>query len=314
MKCLILAGGFATRLWPFTEKRAKPLLPIAGKPLLSHTIEKIPDYLPIIISTNSAYADDFEKWKKNFPKRQIEIFIEDAESDDAKPGALAGVSLAIQKLKLNSNILLLAGDNYFGFSIQNFISNFRNGPLLAAYDIGSLEEARKFGVVVEKFGKVVEFQEKPDKPKSTLISAGCYVLPQFNLPEVVEYAKKHADNIGGLFEYFLQKGNEVRCWSFSDPWFDIGSFEAYISAHKFLLKQSQIITETAKLHDTDLSGAVVIGENALIKDSVIIDSVILDGVEIKNCVIKNSIIDNSCKLKGLDLDHKILRACTKIKI
>ena len=62
MQCFILAGGFATRLWPLTEKQAKPLLPIAGKPILTHLIEKIPDDLPITVSTNAAFQGGFKEW------------------------------------------------------------------------------------------------------------------------------------------------------------------------------------------------------------------------------------------------------------
>ncbi len=314
MKCLILAGGFATRLWPFTEKRAKPLLPIAGKALLTHTLERLPMGMPIIISTNQAYARDFENWAKDFPERKIDIFIEDAHSDDAKPGALAGVSLAIRKLNLDSNILLIAGDNYFGFDLAKFTGKYENKPLIACYDIQDLNEAKKFGVVVEKWGKVIEFQEKPENPKSTLVSAGCYVLPAGLLPKVVEYAREYADNLGGLFEYFLRQGEVVQTFSFTEPWFDIGSFGAYLEAHKLLVGENQIIGENFSRDNSQLSGAIVIGDNVKLSDCEIVDSVILDNCELHDCVIKNSVIDQNCKLRGLDLDHKILRENVRIEI
>lgn len=314
MKCLILAGGFATRLWPFTEKRAKPLLPIAGKALLTHTLERIPAQMPIIISTNQAYARDFAEWASDFPERKIEVFIEDAENDDAKPGALAGVSLAIRKLKLDCNLLLIAGDNYFGFDLKKFTDKFDGRPLIACHDIGSKAEARKFGVVVEKWGKVVEFQEKPEKPKSTLVSAGCYVLPARLLPSVVEYAREYADNLGGLFEYFLREGEVVETFNFAEAWFDIGSFGAYLQAHKFLVGDNRLIGQNFSRENTRLRGAIVLGNNVKLTDCEILDSVILDDCELVDCVIKNSVIDRNCKLQGLDLDHKILRAGVKISV
>jgi len=314
MKCLILAGGFATRLWPFTEKRAKPLLPIAGKPLLSHTLDFLPKDIPIIISTNQAYARDFAEWASGFPERKIEIFVEDAHSDDAKPGALAGLSLAIRKLKLESNLLLIAGDNYFGFDLRKFIGVYEGKPLLACHDIGDKDEARKFGVVVEKRGKVVEFQEKPENPKSTLVSAGCYVLPARLLPSVVEYAREYADNLGGLFEYFLRNGEDVRAFSFREAWFDIGSFGAYLQAHKFLLGSKQILGQGITRDNTQLRGAIVIGDNVKLKDCTIIDSVVLDDCVLEDCVIKNSVIDQGCHLRGLDLDYKIIRAGVRISV
>lgn len=314
MQCLILAGGFATRLWPFTENRAKPLLPLAGKPLLSHTIERLPLEIPIIISTNQAYASDFRKWADSYPDRNIEIFIEDAEAEDFKPGALAGTALAIEKLQIDSNLLLIAGDNYFGFDISNFIAAYKGRPLLAAYDIKEKSLARKFGVVVEKWGKLVEFQEKPAEPKSTLVSTGCYVIPRHLLHDLILYSREYADNLGGLFEYFLRQRKEVSVWGFDEPWFDIGSFKDYMAAHKFLMKEERKLMGQARLIDSKTRGSVILGNNVTLEDSVVVDSIILDNAKVVNCVVKNSIIDENANISGLDLDHKIIRKNTKIEI
>ncbi|MFP4486683.1 MAG: sugar phosphate nucleotidyltransferase, partial [Campylobacterales bacterium] len=226
----------------------------------------------------------------------------------------AGVSLAIRKLEIKDDLLLIAGDNYFGFHLDDFVVRYRGVPLLAAYDIEDVREARKFGVVVEKQGRAVEFQEKPAEPKSTLVSAGCYVLPKDLLGEVVKYAKKHADNLGGVFEYFLKKGEEVRVWSFREAWFDIGSFKAYLQAHKYLLDGEKIVDKTALREDSQLRGSVVIGPHVKLINSTVMDSVVLEHTVLEDCVIKNSVIDKKCELRGLDLDHKIMREGTQIKI
>ena len=75
MKALILAGGFAKRLWPLTLDKAKPLLPIAGKPVISHIVEKIPPQISIVVSTNEMFAGDFSDWRASHPQRDITIYV-----------------------------------------------------------------------------------------------------------------------------------------------------------------------------------------------------------------------------------------------
>ena len=206
MKCIILAGGFATRLWPLSENKAKPLLHLKDRPILSHIVDGLPQGLEIIISTNVAFEQDFLAWAKHRPDRKIRVFVEDSMENESKKGALGAVALAIRKEKIDEDLLLIAGDNYFGFRISDFVNSFKGNPILAAYDIGSLEAAKKFGVVVTNDGRVVGFQEKPREPKSTLVSTGCYVFPKRNLADIAEYAQTHKDNLGGIFEHLLNKG------------------------------------------------------------------------------------------------------------
>src|SRR5688572_20463327 len=110
MKALLLAGGYATRLWPLTEGIAKPLLIVGDKPLLSHVVDSIPETIKIIVSTNEDFGQDFENWKREFhPKRDITIFIEPS-SRDKQLGALGAISYAIKKFG-EDDYLISAGDN-----------------------------------------------------------------------------------------------------------------------------------------------------------------------------------------------------------
>jgi glucose-1-phosphate thymidylyltransferase len=315
MKCLILAGGFATRLWPLSEKKAKPLLHVKDKPLISFIVENLPDEMEIIISTNAFFEEGFKKWMKNYPKRSIQIMVEDADHEDIKKGALGATAMAIEEYKIDEDILLIAGDNYFGFKMQDFIDAFTGTPLLAAYDIGDTHAARKFGVVVtNKEGDVTEFQEKPQEPKSTLVSTGCYVFPASNLQDIINYAKDHNDNLGGVFEYLLQKGETINTFTFDGDWYDIGSFDAYLRANQELISD-QVIKEEGVIVEgsNNLEGGVYLGENTHITDSLIDRSIILKNCVIEDCVLRNCVIDEGSHLKGIDLSHQMIREGSRIE-
>ena len=314
MKCIILAGGFATRLWPLTENKAKPLLHLKDRPLISHIVEKLPEDTEIIISTNAVFEEEFRKWAENFKDRNIKIFVEDSEGDEMKKGALGATALVIKMESINEDLMLLAGDNYFGFEMQDMLDRFTGNPLLAAYDIKDKEKAKKFGVVVQRDGKAAEFQEKPEEPKSTLVSTGCFLFPAKNLKDIVDYAKEHNDDLGGVFEYLTGKGETIDVFHFDEPWVDIGSYEAYLQANKDLLAGEVIEEEGVKKEGfNEFIGGVYLGENATIRDSIIDHSVILKNCEIDNCVIRNCVIDENCTLKNLDLSHKMIRQGSQIE-
>lgn len=317
MQSFILAGGFATRLWPLTERRAKPLLPLAGKPLLTHLVERIPKDLPITVSTNTIFADDMKEWAKTISERSIEVMVEDTAHDAQKLGALGAVSKWIREQNMSDDILLLAGDNYMELDLSHFRSLFKASPLLAAHDIGSLDQARSFGtVIVEQSSNalknVTAFEEKPAHPKSTLVSTGCYILPAATLPVLCEYAVTHPDNVGGIFEEFLKRNLSVDCFAFTETWKDIGSFEAYMSLHREITEKP-VIDAQATLENTRLEGAVAIGPRAEIRNSTLTDCIIFGQCRIEDCALSECIIDVGCDLKGVDLTKKMIRHDTRLR-
>lgn len=321
MRTLILAGGFATRLWPLTEHRAKPLLPLVGKPILSHIIEKLPKDFHVTVSTNAAFEEDFNEWQ-NHIGRPVTVYIESALHDDAKLGALRAVGDWINREKIDEDVLLLTGDNYLGFDMHTFLAAYRPGtPLLAAYDIGSLEQAKKFGTVVlhadpstgsGQAHTVDAFEEKPKEPKSTFISTGCSILPAAVLPILVEYSKDHADNVGGIFEEFLRRKHAVDAFTFTEPWFDIGSFEAYVDATRLLVGDAEVHGERSRFEDSKRTGSVVLGKGTDVVRSQLTNTVVFDNCFIEDCVLENCIIDNGCSLRGVELSGKMLRADTTL--
>jgi len=313
MHAFILAGGFATRLWPLTEQRAKPLLPLAGKPILTHLVEMIPEEIPISVSTNATFKEGFEEWKQDLGRANIEIIIEDTAHDDQKLGALGATAQWLTENKIDDDLILLTGDNYFGFSFDAFLNAIEpDTALIAAHDIQDREKAKYFGTVVLDQGKVIAFEEKPTEPRSTLISTGCSFLPRSTLPILIDYAKEHPDNVGGIFEELLRKEKKINCFQFSEPWFDIGSFDAYLAATKELIGDTVHLEEGAKCIDGNQEGSIVLGRGTQVTDSTLRNVVVFEDCRIHDCVLEDCIIDDDCVLEGVDLIGKMLREGTRL--
>lgn len=315
MHTFILAGGFATRLWPLTEKRAKPLLPLAGTPIISYPVQQLPKDMPVTVSTNNVFKEGFEQWKQENDFSNAEVLIEDTKSDDHKLGALGAVAQWVNDQQIDDDVLLIAGDNYCGFSLTDFIAAYDRRPLVAAYDIKDLNEAKLFGTVILEPGssQVQAFEEKPKEPKTTLVSTGCSVLPKETLPVLLEYAKEHPDNIGGIFEEFLRRNIQVDCFTFADPWFDIGSFGAYLEATKKLVGSSVKSGEGSSYDTSEMEESVVLGANSQVHESQLKNVVIFDNCTITDCILEDCIIDNNTVMKGIDLTGKMLREGTVLK-
>lgn len=315
MKAFILAGGFATRLWPLTEKRAKPLLPLAGVPLIEHLVRDIPEGIPIIISTNAVFQDDFEKWKSHYDDSdRITILIEETSSDDKKLGALGATAQWITRHSIYEDILLLTGDNYCGFSFATFLKAATpDTTLIAVHDIGSLEQAKQFGTVLVDDIRVTGFEEKPKEPKTTLVNTGCSLLPASVLPILTTYAVEHPDNVGGIFEELVRQGKPVECFAFTEPWFDIGSFEAYINATKELVGNHILQEEGSVVEETEAQGSIVIGAHSRVRRSTLENVVLFEQCDIDDCVLRNCVLDSKCTLKNVDLEGKMLREGTTLK-
>lgn len=312
MKALILAGGFATRLWPLTIDKAKPLLPISDKPIISHIVEKIPSDIPVIVSTNAVFESDFRAWRDTHPERDITIFIEDSSSDKGKKGALAAIALVIQKFNIEEDLLMIGGDNFFQFSLPAFLDRFDGRPLLAACDIRDIEEAKKYGVVVADGTDIVDFQEKPNEPKSTLAGTCCYLFPKEHLTEIVTYAGQHPDKLGGIFEHYLAIGANPQVFTFIDYWNDIGSFRAYIDTHVFTGKTSVPQKFCDPSLNNTFEGVNYIDQSCVIENATIKNSIIMPGTIIKNGEIDSCIIDRDCELENIDLMYEIVKQGTVV--
>ncbi len=239
MKALILAAGYATRLYPLTEHRPKPLLEVAGKPIVEHIINKIEsiqEISEILIITNHRFHDHFSIWLNHYQSpKKIKLINDGTFSNDDRLGAVGDINFVLKEEDIDEDLLVIAGDNLFGFLLQDFVDAFNNhgSSVLAFYDMKDIEKVRKrFGVGLLQENEVVDFEEKPAEPRSTLAATACYLFSKCDLQLVEELVEKGgADAPGDLVKWLVQR-SKVNGFVFDEHWFDIGSFESLKEAEE----------------------------------------------------------------------------------
>jgi len=306
MKCLVLAGGFGTRLWPLTRDKPKPLLKIKGEPVITHILNKIPEEIDVTVSINRKFEKDFIEWKKTL-KRKVKLFVEEATENKEKLGAVGALNYFIQTKKIKDDLLVIGGDNYFELPLKDFLASCCNKPVIALYEVHEKNKAKEYGVVTLEGRKIVKLEEKPQNPDTTIISTAIYFLPAACFNHLNDFCLTgKPDNLGEFFAYLIQREN-VLGWQFDGLWFDIGNFKSYLEAHVKTVKG--IIREKgAKIINSSLSGSVFIGEEARIVNSLVKNSIIMNSSVVEDSFIENSIVDAESIVKNsklsFDLTHR----------
>jgi glucose-1-phosphate thymidylyltransferase len=228
MKSLVMAAGFGTRLYPLTLGKAKALLEYKGKPLINYVIEQIPQDIDILVNVNLRFAADFRRWQKTLD-RKVTLCIEPVSTEQEALGAVGSIAYWVKEKRITEDLLVLASDNYFEFDLHQFISSYNGrNPLVAVYDMGDKSKVSEFGVVRLDGNRIVELVEKPKKPKSSLVAIACYIFPQRIFPLLFQCCVEGRDNLGTFVSYLVEV-DEVRAFTFSQAWYDIGSLEVYRS-------------------------------------------------------------------------------------
>ena len=245
MNALILAAGYATRLYPLTRDKAKPLLVVGGKPIIEWVVDNligIPDLETIYVVTNDKFAADFEAWsqryQKQHPEFKFKIINDGSTSDEDKLGAIGDMSFVVTRENLaQSSLLVIAGDNLFTESLVNFVNCARGtDATVAVYDVGDLEAIKKYGnITVDAEGIITRFEEKPRKPQGTLAAIALYYYSPAVLSLLTTYlaAGNNADQ-PGRFVQWLYTRKPVKTFQITGKWLDIGSKETLEKADAIL--------------------------------------------------------------------------------
>jgi len=249
MKIIILAAGYATRLEPLTLTIPKSLLEVGKKKIIDRIMEKIASLKggasSICIVTNAKFFNVFNEWLKSSKYFKNTSLLNDGSiSNETRLGAIRDLELVMAEKAIDDDLLVVAGDNLFDMDLNKFIEFARSRPdgvSVALYDIKSIELARSFGVLkVDPAGRVVDFEEKPPEPKSTLISTGIYYFPKNKLAFIKEYVKmQNKLDAPGYYISWLVKRDKVFGYSFSEDWYDIGNLESLKKADADYLRKER---------------------------------------------------------------------------
>ena len=242
LKAVILAAGYATRLYPLTENKPKCLLTVGGRTILDALCEKL-DALEsleeIILVTNARFFDQLNVWKKESRlKRPVRILNDGTTSNDNRLGAIGDLGLAIREAAIRSDILLLASDNLFKQNLNGFI-NFaqekKDAVSIAVYDLRDPKlAAKKFGVVeMDASGFVTRLEEKPESPRVSTIGMGVYYFPAGSLHLVTDYlGLTDAQDAPGYYVRWLAERVKIFGFIFSGLWYDIGDLKSLEEANR----------------------------------------------------------------------------------
>jgi glucose-1-phosphate thymidylyltransferase len=239
MKAVILAAGYATRLYPLTLDRPKALLPVGGRPMVEHLLlrlESVEGLDAIYLVTNSKFADAFREWAAGWEGKEVQI-VDDGTGDEAsKLGAIGDLDLTIRSAGIDDDVLVVAGDNLFSESLAPFaeFGRAKRAPAIGVYDVGDLEAVRRYNAIeLGEDDRLRYFEEKPEQPRSTLIGIALYFYPRESLGLVREYleAGNNPDQPGRFVEWLYPRV-PVYAWRVPGRWYDIGSAETLAEADR----------------------------------------------------------------------------------
>ncbi|MFC7140271.1 NDP-sugar synthase [Halosimplex aquaticum] len=318
MDAVVLAGGYATRLWPITRHRPKMMLPVGETTVIDRVLSELESddrIEDVYVSTNERFAPDFEAHLAERDYEKPQLSVEDTTDEDEKFGVIGALAQLVDREGVDDeDLLVIAGDNLISFDVSDFIDFYeeKGGTTLAAYDVGSREKAKSYGLVTLDGDEVVDFQEKPESPNSTLVSIACYVFPS----DQVRFAEYLADGNNpdepGWFVQWLVERDSVYAFPFDEAWFDIGTPESYLDAVAWHLDGENQIDETATVEGTELGENVHVLGDSTVVDSHLDNSIVFPEAELRDCDIRESIIDRETHVENLDLAGALIGAHTTI--
>jgi len=318
MEAVVLAGGYATRLWPVTKNRPKMLLPVGETTVIDRILTELEtdDRIDgVYVSTNERFADDFRAHMAESGLEKPALSVEQTSEEDEKFGVVGALAQLVDREGLaGEDLLVVAGDNLISFGLSDFLDHFEEHgtTTIAAYDVGSYDRASSYGVVELDDERVIEFQEKPEDPKSTLVSIACYAFPA----DAVRFEEYLDDGNNpdepGWFVQWLVENEIVHAFPFEEAWFDIGTPESYLDAVAWKLDGESIIAESATVENSTIGENVHVLPGAEVVDSTLDQSIIFPDSTLRDCEIRRSIIDQDTHVESLDLAGALIGAHTHI--
>jgi len=296
MEAIILAGGFGTRLRPLTYTRAKSLLPILNKPMISYIIESLPDEVDKVILA------------VNYRKNQIERYFKEKNSgkdivvnDEPKPLGTGGAVKFAEK-HITGRFLVLNSDTICSLNLDDMIRSHIKNNAVSTISLWPVENVSEFGVAdVKNNGRIVGFVEKPkpEEAPSNFINAGAYLLE----PDILDYiGTGHLVSMEKeIFPQIIQDTERFFGFKFKGYWMDIGRISSYININKLLMRKNEIKNYQGNhceingiLKDSCIGNNVIIGDNSKLESTVVYDNVIIKS----NVVLRGCVVGENCRIGG----------------
>lgn len=242
MKCIVLAAGYATRLYPITENFPKPLLDVCGKSILDWLLDDIQStgmIDEVVIVSNHKFIDTFVEWSHKaesiYNNLKISILDDGSTDNDNRLGAVRDIAFAINECNLVESecdgILVMAGDNLLDFSIKGFLEFYeeKHTTCIMRHFESSIEKLQRTGVVeVDNTSRVLSMEEKPENPKSNWAVPPFYIYSKKDLSIIVDCvnaAEINLDAPGSFIEWFCKK-RDVFAYEMPGKRYDIGNKES----------------------------------------------------------------------------------------
>jgi len=247
---VLLCAGYATRMYPLSADFPKPLLPVAGKPVIDYLVEQIidlPEVNRIHVVTNAKFVEHFNawqmKWRSAMASKKIALDIHnDGSTDNAnRLGAAADLRFVFKQIAKPSKVLVSGGDNIFRFRLEPLWQDFLIGPrhYVIALPETNANQLMKTGVLaLGKENRVLRLHEKPKHPVSRWFCPPLYFLQPTAWPRLDEFLRTPKnDDAPGYFIDFLSRKEKVYAFKLNASRLDIGSIDSYREAQEALTKQ-----------------------------------------------------------------------------
>ncbi|MDE6340772.1 MAG: nucleotidyltransferase family protein [Muribaculaceae bacterium] len=240
MKSIIIAAGYATRLYPLTENFPKPLLKVGSRSILARLLDDIDPIADIdehVIVTNHRFAPIFEKWLADMSYSKPVTIIDDGTStNETRLGAVRDILLAIEQMRIDDDIMVLAADNILDFSLRGFVDFFKekDTSVIMCHHEPELRKLQRTGVIaVDKDMKVLQMQEKPEQPVSNWAVPPFYIYSRKDLPLILDcMAHGCGFDAPGNLAHYLTDVTTLHAWPMPGSRFDIGSLDSYKEAQE----------------------------------------------------------------------------------
>ncbi len=230
MKAIILAAGYATRMYPLTKDLPKALLPIKGKFVLDYLLDDIKQFKCIdefVIITNHKFVKQFQDYI-NDKDYKITVIDDGSSSNDTRLGAVGDISFAIKTLNIEDDILVIASDNLLNFSLDFFVEGEINTSRCMYYKLDDLSKAKRTGIItIDEDGYVSSMEEKPENPKSNYAVPPFYLYAKKDLKYLIDNKDLEGLDSPGNFLCYLCKKEKVKAYLMPGERIDIGNIETY---------------------------------------------------------------------------------------